>query len=571
MIDQKTSNQTVKEFAHLVTRPSLRQKLQGKRKSSSIPALKNPITVKGHDHQMRGRALQAERGFKGPMLSHKEQKIHLSIRDNPFLLHTPELYSGGLYLNAVINKHPLPCGLITDFLYITVHNRAIRITLVEIEQAAHAVFGQRGMWGSSFLSGAAKGINQVRRWQAEMKHRAPRETLLLNLKSLFEHYPVELFAPDGKVKKETQIEMGYVLIVGSEPVETASQQKIIDDLYLNENILFMTYPMMIEQIEKHPVPKNMLKYGPHGISAFKLECPEIILRKGPYLGHERLPDNDPYGITTGGLGWKTEVIKRRESSHHPESLKQIFYRANAQCEHPGCREKVIKDGKVHGDFGRIYNGFKSGFVIKKLWDTNYTPLLCPNHLEASKEAFPLRLVDTGHAMKSALQARRAYRPELDADLAVFLADWRDSISFPVLRALDIDPAMEPELAGQVHQWMLAVVSLPWRWAMQLKDLVLAHYKILQWYEVSRAERMLESQAGWRCLSRAGVIKINPQTWAHLRIEPAIFNDAFINRVKAKFPGKTVDIMIAICAADNYMLNKTIEQERELSSKRLARS
>lgn len=564
MIEQKIQQNDIDEFLRLVT-PSLSGKI--KAKSPSAPDPKNAYKVKGQKARTKApRQFQAKPGFKEIQLSHKEHPIHVMIRDNPKLLHTPELYSGGLYLNAVINKPRLPCGLLPDFLYITVHNRVIRITLVEIEQAAHSVFDSRRLWRSEFVGGAKAGLDQVRSWQRKMLPKAQRETLLLNLRSLFDHYPIELFTPEGDINYLSQIEMGYVLIVGEEPIKTDQQQKLIDDLYLDENILFMTYPMMIDQVIKRPQLKNMLSIGPHGTKGITLQSPEILLTKGPYIGLARCPDNDPYGITTGALGWPLFGSERRERCQHPESLKQIFYRAGGECEYPDCNEKALVDGNIHGRLGLIYNYFQRGFDCNKLTDTDYTPWLCPKHYEVSRANHPHRAFDSEHPMRLPLQARKPYRPDLDADLSIFLAQWRNSISRPILELLEIDPLMEPELAGNIHHWMLAVISLPWDYSRFLSDLVWDHYRLILRYRLDRTEQMIIHSQKYRYLLNAGVIKVNPLAPPHLSIEPAIFNHAFVDRVKAKFPDQAALFLSAICRNDvrafadrlkEYLPEKTI--------------
>jgi hypothetical protein len=386
-----------------------------------------------------------------------------------------------------------------------------------------------------------------------MKPRAQREALLLNLKRLFEHYPIELFTADGSVSRNTQIEMGYVLIVGSETIETDLQQKMVDELYLKEDILFMTYPMMLEQVKKRPLPKNMLKSGPHGISAFKLDSPEIFLRKGPYLGLDRLDDNDPYGITTGALGWKLYDVRHRDSSRHPESMKQIFYRAGGECEHSQCNKKIVKGGQAHGNLGSVYKDLNKPIDVKNLWKRDTTPLLCPIHLQSPDMTYLPGSSFSGHPPKLPLLTRKPYRPHLDADLSICLEKWRDSIARSVLNTLEIDPELEPDLCEQIHQWMLAVSSLPWKWGMLLKDVVLDHFQLVQWYEVSRSEKMLDRHPGWRCLMRAGVIRVNPSAKAHLKIEPNVFSREFIDRVLEKFPEDGISAIAAICTANVYAL------------------
>lgn len=546
MIGQIVDTKALKKIVQQLTRPSLTEKIKLQIQSSPVPASTNPIRAKGKAYAKRHRKLQEQPG--SIQKSEVEQDIHEMIRDNPILLHTPELYSGGLYLNAVVSKHRLPCGLVPDFLYITVHNRVIRFTLVEIERPAHGVFR-----GSSFMSGVKTGLTQVREWITLMEPKSQRQALLLNLKRLLEHYPIELFTADGAVSKHTQIEMGYVLIVGSEMVETDLQQKMVDELYLKEDILFMTYPMMIEQVKKHPLPKNMLSAGPHGISAFKLDSLEIFLRKGPYIGLERLEDNDPYGITTGALGWKLYDVRHRDCSRHPESMKQIFYRANGKCEHPECNENIVKGGQVDGNLGSMYKDLNKPVDVKNLWNRDSTPLLCPTHLQSTNTTYLPGSSLSGHPPKLALQARKPYRPDLDAELSICLAKWRDSIACSVLNTLEIDPVLEPELAEQIHHSMLAVSSLPWKWAMLLKDVVLDHFDLVRWYEVSRSEKMVDRHPGWRCLMRAGLIRINPSAKAHLKIEPTVFSREFIDRVLEKFPEDGISAIGAICTANVYKL------------------
>ena len=107
-------------------------------------------------------------------------------------------------MDAIIDKLALPFRLVCDFCYITVQTRTIKITLVEIEQAAKKVFHNPLPKRNQFQCKTEEAICQVREWKTELRRASAREELLASLRHLFPHYPLDLFDLDGKQLGEDQ-------------------------------------------------------------------------------------------------------------------------------------------------------------------------------------------------------------------------------------------------------------------------------------------------------------------------------------------------------------------------------
>ncbi|XVN19769.1 hypothetical protein QZH46_06710 [Pseudomonas corrugata] len=131
-------------------------------------------------------------------------------------------------------------------------------------------------------------------------------------------------------------------------MKTADQQKLIDDLYLNEQILFMTFPKMVDQVVINLMPKHVVSVLSNGV-VVRHQAPEL-----PSFGDTRL---DPLGIKMAGLGIDYDRTRDRNDCLYPESIRDGFYRAGAKCEMPGCSEDIVSNGKLMGHFGAIYNHY----------------------------------------------------------------------------------------------------------------------------------------------------------------------------------------------------------------------
>ncbi|WP_447902983.1 Shedu anti-phage system protein SduA domain-containing protein [Pseudomonas serbica] len=249
----------VSSFIDLINTPIPSKAGKKRVEQKEAPSPKNAYKLKGSKAQLPREAPKnsyaislEERGD-----NHHEKHLQKAIIDNPFLLHTPELYAGGLYLDSLLNQLRLPFSRITDFCYLTTQERTIKITLVEIEQSAKRVFTRDVLGGKYFHKDTTDAIDQVKDWQKHLHADCHRSSLLANLSRLFVNYPLQLFLPSGDPHPLTRIELSYLLIVGNE-MPNEKQQELIDNLYVNDNILFMSYPMMLAIMNRDYRQKNVL-------------------------------------------------------------------------------------------------------------------------------------------------------------------------------------------------------------------------------------------------------------------------------------------------------------------------
>ena len=560
MTESINQQQIIDTFERLVSTPrSMLSEIKAKQAEPQVPEPRNRFKRKGLESQAgKKKPVRSAPPEKPVELTRDEHSIHKMIVDNPFLLHTPELFGGGLYLDSVLNKHRLPCNLIPDFAYITVQDRVVKITLVEIERSVKGVFHSRLSMRSTFRSETVEAINQVREWRAAMENDDMRRAFLRNLKPLFQNYPVGIFEPEGHVSNLARISLGYVLVVGSETVKTPIQQQMIDDLYLHEDIIFMTYPMMIEQLRGGIRAKNMLKVGPRGVSVETLGAPTQLLSKGPDVGLPREFDTDAYGIKMAGLGWALSGNARRASAVHPASIKQIFYRANGLCEQPGCSTKIIHEGMVQGRLRHLYNGIDDLSDVETLSDTDHVLLMCHKHADAFNED-QVFMLGRPHPLNEALKLRQPYRPLLDDDAYAFIGEWNDSKSHPILEALGIDASLEPELAQHVHLWSMAVASLPWVCQVKLSQIVRDHFDPKNSSNTDRSRWLAFRNRVFHYLWRAGVIRVNDSARAGKEIEPTVFSKALIDRVQQRFGNRSMAAINALCEASGWKLEQELKR------------
>lgn len=544
-----TQEQIIEEFERAIFQPrSIKADIKERIQDALTIETRNPIKLKGLKSQVK-KTKPAPNIDLYTAKQQPENRLHQMIASHPFLLHTPELYAGGLYLDSVLNKHRLPCNLVPDFTYITVQDRVIKITLVEIEQAAKGVFHHGSSRKSKqFCSGAMEGITQVRKWQASMENEDMRRALLLNLKPLFDHYPVGLFEPDGRVSRRARISLGYVLVVGAEAIQPGYQQDMIDDLYLNENILFMTYPSMIEQVRCGLTQKNMLKVGPNGVRIQTRSDADQLLGEGSELDLSKRSDTDPFGIKMAGLGWWLSGSARQASATHPNSIKQIFYRAGGRCEEPGCPIRIVRKGGVLGQLRHIYNVIDDQSDVLSMSDTDNVALLCIPHANYFNNSSLYTLGKT-HPMSGAMRMRKAYRADLDADASAFVGNWQSTLHHPILKALDIDAEQEPLLAEDMQKWTLAVASLPWHYQHLLYEIVSYHFEGLTNQRFDRTGNRWYERVGFHYLWKAGLVRPCDYEKSGMAVEPIVFNHKLIKRIRAKFRRRTNRALQALCRAN----------------------
>jgi hypothetical protein len=462
--------------------------------------------------------------------SHVEQKLHDMIVANPVLLHTPELYAGGLYLDSILNKQDLGFFRKNDFGYITVQGYTIKITLVEIEQSAKLVFHNKLEDRSKFRSETEKAVGQVKQWQDKLRSISRQKAFLANLKPLFDHYPLALFSDDEEPLPQVKLEFSYVLVVGNERPTHRQHHDLIDDLYVSHNILFMTYPMMIELVEQAPQQKNVLTIGAPGAVVKTLHQPDS-LGPDPHNGLGRAID-DPFGIRLAGLGHSYYLTL--EHVMNPGHIKQAFYRSEGICEKPGCVNSLLSDVGISATMMPIYNAYGQKSAGLKIMERNNTALCCPFHTRLSFNDGERIALGDFHPLSHAMQKRGAYRADLDIAGTRYMNAWVEGIPDQLIAALEINPIKEPDLAEQIRGCALALRSLP-IWSQNLLEKIVRDYYCARYANyIDRSIQALHKNRNFDTLLRAGLIRINTKAEGGKEIEPTILSRALIERIDTLF-------------------------------------
>lgn len=556
MTDFAGKQEIIAEFERLISTPrSMKADIQSRQADTGAPAPQNKIKQKGLQSQEKGRRKQVSKPKTVQhAVSTREHPIHQMLVKHPFLLHTPELFAGGLYLDSVINKLPLPCHLVPDFAYITVQGTVVKITLVEIERAVKGVFNQKFGMRSTFRSETLQAIDQVREWQQRMESSIMRHALLSNLSPLFERYPATIFEKDGSVSRLIEIKLGYVLVVGNESIVNEVHQRMVDDLYLHEGIIFLTYPMMIQQLRREAVDKNMLKVGARRICVETLNAPDQLLRKGPDLGFTRPPDDDPLSVKMAGLGWPMPLNRRSTSCHHPGAVQAVFYRAQGRCEIPECTNRIIQNGQVCGSLKPLYNGIDDDSDYESIMDVDNALLVCDAHKPIFNRD-EVYFLGKPHPLAMSLKIRRPYRACDDADAVSYVAYCVKGTSEPFLKELDISPTTDPVLAADVDYWYLAVVSLPSQCQKVLAKIV-SDCLDDDW----KARRHRPKHRSFdpqviRYLCDARLITITEGNLPYPSVYPNVFSPGFIRRLRETYGDRTMQAIDAVCAGSAYCLSQ----------------
>lgn len=567
MENPATINEIVESFERLVnvTKPVRKVATESANAySKSFP--QNPIFKKGkesQDKRQRHPALKqgSSRKVNQVASSTREQALHEMIVQHPFLLHTPELYAGGLYLDALLNKYELPSGHITDFTYITVQDRVIKVTLVEIEKASKAVFHNSIGRRSSFRCEIEAALNQVRNWREEMQNEASQKTLLRKLRKLFIGYPLPIFDDHGNPTSLARIEISYVLVVGNETPQNEAHQSLIDRLYMQEGIIFMTYPMMLEQVRKYHHIKNVLKLGLYKTTPLTLANPSSLLPLAQSLGLPATQNDDPYGVRLAGLGWELHIGSNEASAMHPASIKAIFYRSGGRCEKPGCSRRAIEEGKITGLLRPIYNVIDDDSDWTKFWNTDHVALTCADHLNCLNDE-EKHTLGMPHPLNQSMALRKPYRADLDQQALSFTRNWQTSMADNLLGVLEIEPTQHPELAANLRMWLLAVNSLPRHCQWLLSGIVNAYFRSHHRWEFRRNSERVKTDWRFYHLFKARMIRINPRAKPHENIEPAVFSKELIERVEFLFGDRTWMAIHDLCEGNVRGLAFNLERARE---------
>lgn len=533
--------------------------------SETLPVSTNAYFAKGAAYQASKKApIRPEAPIKKRSRgAWVESHLHEAIRDNPFLLHTPELYAGGLYMEAIIDKLQLPFGLVTDFCYITVQTRTIKITLVEIEQAAKKVFHNPLPKRNQFQCKAEEAVCQVREWQSGLRRSSAREELLARLRHLFHHYPLELFDQDGKPLSTTQIDIGYVLIVGNEMPTHQAHRDLIDNLYINEDIIFMTYPMMLAQVEASIHHKNTLSVGVRKTTIETLHRPDALGTAIHWVGGQlfpSLPADDPYGVRLAGLGYY--LGSKYASVHNPADTKKLVYRSAGVCEMPGCCNPVVSGGVVTGSISAIFDPRLDYTQVFERYRLDNVALICDQHPGGTHGDFKWAYEsDLPHPMTTQLMARGPFSPYLDRAATDWVASWVRDVPVTLANALELTPGHHPELYRQVIECALSLRSLPPRSKSMLGQIALDYYECPN--TTFRRSADLAQHASVKHLLKAGLIRVNTFATPGAEVEPVIFSRELIHHCHHLFGSRSMFGFYALFSAyEKRVISEVIRASRD---------
>ncbi|WP_285359944.1 hypothetical protein [Pseudomonas sp. fls2-241-TYG-175] len=535
----------VEDFLEVVNRGErILGRVASQLSTKAVPESGNKYRIKGKAHRV------ARSGHKKADVSLDsattkdlhESVLHRKIIDNSFLLHTPELYFGDLMRDAIFDEFSLPSRHRADFAYVSGHNQVIRITLVEIERADAAVFKFRG--GRPVFDGGAKvGIKQVRVWKECFRSEVRQKALLLSIKPLLKEYPIPLFTPNDNVGRDVCIEIGYVVIAGSEKEFTESQAIVVDDLYLNEGILFMTYPMMVERVREKCRHKHILSLKTSGVKVKKSSSELAPFGKSI---------DDHLGVKMAGLGLNYFETHNKGMPFYPESIREIFYRSAGVCEFPNCCERVMYPEGLGGHFESVLKNFPEDFKFRgdHCNAQHYTAALCESHRSSILQGYVFSKFDA-RLMVEKLSWRKPYRPDLDLQITKFMSLWMEK-TFKILMSLfkksdDLDDRSKTEIG----QWFRAFMSVPLGIRPYLVAVIVDDLRVNK--RMDRSVEKCKNLLSLHYLMRAGLLRINLSAPLREQIEPVIFSSAKSDGAYSSAEIYTVDAFANSCDWNGHHL------------------
>lgn len=558
--------QILSDFLDIVyDRVSLPRKIAAKH-TAQAPQSSNHFRVLGRQNSEKGPSSAPNADAQSVKLArikkngHNEGALHKAIEEHPFLLRTPELYSGGLYLDSILTERRLPSNLRPDFMYATAQGAVIKLVFVEIKSSKFNAFNDQYQHRNVFHHETIKPLNQVRGYKRSLEKHGVINVLLQNLEVLFEHYPIRILDDNGALNPSMQIEMGFMLVIGADELNAPWKQKLIDDLYIREGIMMMTYPMMMEEVGQEDEVKNCLRVLTRSVEPVSIHKPDLLLAKVPSLskGHDPLHDTDPYGVTMAGLGWPRDGRHSRKDAEHPQSLISIFHRAQGQCERPDCDNPIVREGSFAGGLTSIYNFIKPGIPFKP-YLFEHMGLFCDEHcLDVNEgERYPM---DRPHPLQSSLGLIRGYRFKTDRERQVFLKQAAVQRTDASCNSLGIDPSSHPDIYTRIGQRLAALTSLPIDLHQKMSAIVAQYYGIDR--QVHRYHQPLAGivqDHDVKRLLQAGMIELEAAKGGSTRIRPTVIDQALIQVILEKFPHQASIILMGLCFGDHWIVQLGVKQ------------
>lgn len=558
--------QILSDFLDIVyDRVSLPRKIAAKH-TDQPPKSNNRYRVLGRQNSEKGPSSAQNADAQSVKLAriqnngHNEGPLHKAIEEHPFLLRTPELYSGGLYLDSILTERRLPSNLRPDFMYATAQGAVIKLVFVEIKSSKFNAFNDQYQHRNVFHDDTIKPLNQVRGYKRSLEKHGVINVLLQNLEVLFEHYPIRILDDNGALNPGIQIEMGFMLIMGADELNAPWKQKLIDKLYLREGILMMTYPMMMGEVGQENEVKNCLRVLTRSVEPVSIHKPDLLLAKVPSLskGHDPLHDPDPYGVTMAGLGWPRAGAQSRKEALHPQSLVSVFHRAQGQCERHDCVNPIVREGSFAGGLSSIYNFMKprQPYLPNLI---NHMGLFCSEHCRDVNEGerYPM---DRLHPLRASLGLRRGYRFETDREREIFLKQAVAQRTEAFCSPLDIDSISHPDIYTHIGQRLAALTSLPIELHKKMSTIVSQYYGIdrpVHTYHQPLVD--IEQDHDVQRLLQAGMIELEAAEGGSTRIRPTVIDQALIQVILEKFPHQASVILMGLCFGDHWIVQLGVKQ------------
>lgn len=465
---------------------------------------------------------------------HNESRIQRMIEEHPFLLYTPRLYPGGLFLDSVISKLRLFSGKIPDFAYFTVCGTSIKMTLVEIESSVHQLFCQNFSRGT-LHSNALTGLNQVRGWKKDIQDLPdPRGSALLSqVAPLFEDYPLPLWDEDGVLHEWVNVEVDYLLIVGRDRPKDACQQEIVDDIYRNEGIVLMSYPMMIEALSLEDGLKNMLKRAGDQFRVLDVHEPGQLLCKAPihvpsHVDTYPIEDADPHDFRFAGLGVPHRLMTKQNHVRHPHAMREMLLRSKGYCEYPNCTVSVYMPGDC-----RTYMGLL-GRASDHHW-MNYG-IFCHQHDSSIMEiATNRRKIDL--IFTPILKRREGFRPDVDSTASTIVRASIERYKTKILNTLGGDFTEKEDVEALVN------ISIKMRSGPYFMGLFFYDHAMLNYFGLQ--SRRFYSDEHHRLCSEA-MLKMGVMKNTESNLQDTVFTDRIVKWLLSVGPAHASDILMSIC-------------------------
>lgn len=521
------------------------------------PRTRNALRLKGLARQGKQESLSCltyRKKTRPPR--HNENQIHDFLVDNPFLLFTPKLFEGGLFLDSIISRMPItrsgPMGKderrVPDFVYLTLSGEAIKITLVEIESPAQRLFVKQGA-RLDIHSDAMKGLEQVREWREWMQEPDTKSRLLGQVSSLLESYPYPLFDSNGAISPYISVEVDYFLVVGTDQPETLAERAVLDRIYVQDGIVVMSYPMMIEAVSERARPCNALKKQTKGFDAEHVWAPDKLLNYAPgvrvpdYQGHLEVVRDDKDRVQMMALGHPFGYRKRPDNLPHPSARLALSLRCAGRCEYPGCDQILVGDDGFSG--ANIPWRGEDDMLTDSIRHVENQIMVCREHRDPPgyKELYLRRF---NPAWASIARRKGGYDWRLDMASQVTTAKLLPrNINAFMQRFSELSPLVEPTILEDLRTALLKTSQLPY-WESNLLAGMMVNaqpdFTCRMFARLSKSRR----RETLDLLERFSAIQVTERASDHYIYVQKVFSNVLAGWIIETFPRNYDRIFCLIC-------------------------